>query len=356
MAIRKHKSGGWLIDVSFDGNRKTAVLPADTPKPKLELAEQRIKLDLMEAAVTEADSVVEQKVAAGGWTLERGYRNSLLVRPKWKKPEQIANCEKQWRVVSKYISPRLLLAELDTERLDEFVAEVMDDRPIGGSTVNRYLSFISAILTDAADRHKLAHLPHIPRQEEGEGRIRWLTEEEEDKFMATALRMEYREVADAAKVFIDSGMRMGELWTTEAWQVDFDAGVLMLTPVQTKTNRGRALPLTDAMRAVLTPRAAAGGLVFPEFSTEGFHRKFVKISKAAGLEHVIPYTCRHTCCTRLVRRGVPLFAVAEHMGHSNLQTTRRYAHFAPQDKDTIRQVLQGATWGAAVASQGIVQQ
>ncbi len=48
--------------------------------------------------------------------------------------------------------------------------------------------------------------------------------------MAKALQMEYRKVADAAKVFIDRGMRVGKLWTTEAWQVDFNAGVLHATP------------------------------------------------------------------------------------------------------------------------------
>lgn len=355
MAVRRHKDK-WLIDVTVDGKRKTAVLPTDTHKDDLDLAEARLRLELLEARAAEAHAEVDQKTGRG-WTLERGYRNSLQVRPKWQKPEQRKTVEKQWRVVSKYISGSLLLAELDTERLDEFVQEVVEDRQVSGSTVNRYLSFLSAILTDAVDRRKLLYVPHMPRQEEGEGRIRWLTEDEEALFMARALLMEYREVADATAVFIDSGMRMGELWTLDARQIEFDAGVLVLAPGQTKTGRGRALPITDRMAAVLKPRVAAGGLVFPEFSTEGFHRRFVKIAKAAGLESVVPYTCRHTCCTRLVRRGTPLLMVAEHMGHTNLQTTRRYAHFAPQDKQTIKAVLQGATWGAAtVATQGIVPQ
>jgi hypothetical protein len=128
MAIRNVKDR-WLVDVSIDGKRKTAVFPRDTHKDDLELAEARLKLELLEARSAEAHAEVEQK-SGRGWTLEAGYRNSLRTRKKWQTAEQLVTIEKRWRVVSKYISPQLLLTELDTERLDEFVQEVMDDRPI----------------------------------------------------------------------------------------------------------------------------------------------------------------------------------------------------------------------------------
>lgn len=355
MSIRKHRDGKWLIDVTVDGKRKTAVLPEDTHKDDLELAETRLKLELLEARAAEAQTELEQK-SGRGWTFEAGYRNSLRVRTTWQSESQRKVVGKQWGVISKYLSGSTLLAEIDTERLDEFIQEVIEDRGVSGSTINRYLSFISAICTDAVNRKKLSRVPHMPRQAEGQCRIRWFTDEEEALFMARALEMEYREVADATAVFIDSGMRMGELWTLQSCNIDFEAGMLVLDAKNTKTNRGRALPLTDRMAAVLRPRAASGGLVFPEFSSDGFYRRFMRVVHSLGLEGVIPYTCRHTCCTRLVRRGVPLFAVAEHMGHTNLQTTRRYAHFAPQDKDAIKQVLQGATWAAAVVQQGMISQ
>ncbi|HEY6290263.1 MAG TPA: tyrosine-type recombinase/integrase [Terriglobia bacterium] len=40
-------------------------------------------------------------------------------------------------------------------------------------------------------------------------------------------------------------------------------------------------------------------------------------------------TFRHTFASRLVMAGVPLRHVAELMGHSEIQTTMRYAHLAP---------------------------
>lgn len=354
MAIRRHKDR-WMIDVSVDGKRKTAVLPMGTPLEDLELAEVRLKMELMEERSSAKRKAVE--VTEGrGWTLEQGYQHCLRVRPKWRTEEQRQNLLKQWRVVSAHIQGNTLLTEIDTDRLDEFVQEVEDVRGVSGATINRYLSFISAILTEAARRGKLKSLPFLPKQTESVGRVRWLTADEEELLIANAIRMDYLNVADAICVFIDTGMRMGELWKLEARQFDFERGVLVIEADQTKTNKLRVLPITERVATIMHPRCdSPEALVFPGFSSSGFYRKFMRVARAAGLTGVIPYTMRHTCCSRLVQRGVPLVHVAEHMGHSNLQTTRRYAHLAPQDKDTLRAVIQGAEWGQARA-QGILQQ
>ena len=48
------------------------------------------------------------------------------------------------------------------------------------------------------------------------------------------------------------------------------------------------------------------------------------------MEDVTPHTMRHTFCTRLVQGGKPINEVKELMGHSEITTTMRYAHFAPK--------------------------
>jgi integrase len=39
---------------------------------------------------------------------------------------------------------------------------------------------------------------------------------------------------------------------------------------------------------------------------------------------------RHTCASWLVQAGVPIYTVAEILGHSSVAVTKRYAHLAPQ--------------------------
>ncbi len=38
-----------------------------------------------------------------------------------------------------------------------------------------------------------------------------------------------------------------------------------------------------------------------------------------------------TCATRLAQKGVTMMLIKEWMGHSTIQTTARYTHFAPKD-------------------------
>ena len=58
-------------------------------------------------------------------------------------------------------------------------------------------------------------------------------------------------------------------------------------------------------------------------------------------QKVVFHTLRHTFASWLVQQGTPLYTVAELMGHSTLEMSRRYSHLAP---DTLRKAalsLQG---------------
>lgn len=58
---------------------------------------------------------------------------------------------------------------------------------------------------------------------------------------------------------------------------------------------------------------------------------------------------RQTFASQLAMRGVPIPAVQSLMGHSNIETTIRYAHLSPQTLDDAVNVLErpiGTSWHA----------
>lgn len=60
------------------------------------------------------------------------------------------------------------------------------------------------------------------------------------------------------------------------------------------------------------------------------NKRLMKLLKAAGLPErtFSPHALRHTCVTNLLRCGVPIEVVSDVVGHSDIDTTRRYVKSA----------------------------
>jgi integrase len=56
---------------------------------------------------------------------------------------------------------------------------------------------------------------------------------------------------------------------------------------------------------------------------------FAKLVKAVGIKDFTWHDLRHTFASRLAMAGVSMRHIADLMGHSEIQTTMRYAHLAP---------------------------
>ena len=66
----------------------------------------------------------------------------------------------------------------------------------------------------------------------------------------------------------------------------------------------------------------------------------VKIQDAR--QRVVFHSLRHTFASWLVQRGTPLYTVAELMGHTTLEMTKRYSHLAPDSLRKAALSLEGS--------------
>lgn len=78
-----------------------------------------------------------------------------------------------------------------------------------------------------------------------------------------------------------------------------------------------------------------GELMKPGFLSQ----KFSEILDSYNLRHIRLHDLRHSCGTLLVRSGVPLKDIQIWLGHSNFQTTLRYAHANVDDKRVSANVI-----------------
>ncbi len=214
------------------------------------------------------------------------------------------------------------------------------------STVNRHLTALSALFTWAIDEGIVTDNPcrRVKKlSERGRERETYLTEAEARDLVDCATA-DFKPLLVCA---LATGMRKGEIQSLAWRSVDLERKVLVVEPEKAKSSRARHIPLSPWLHKVLTtiaeasPNRSGGRHVFVTASGTRFNnwevRKALAAAKAASTKipdekkpKVTMHTLRHTAASLMVAAGVPIFDVAKVLGHSTLQVTMRYAHFAPE--------------------------
>jgi integrase len=149
-----------------------------------------------------------------------------------------------------------------------------------------------------------------------------------------------------------TGLRMGELIALRWRDVDFARNVVrvrgsfsagaLTTP---KSGKVRAVPLALDVASALAGLgrrafwAADDDLVFVG-DTGGYldgsalRRRYKRALRATDLRPLRFHDLRHTFGTRMIAKA-DIRRVQEWMGHSDVQTTMRYLHYAPRDEDAL---------------------
>ncbi len=174
---------------------------------------------------------------------------------------------------------------------------------------------------------------HVPKYRE-KNRSRYLTQAELMR-LGTVLSeceadgTESPHVVAAFRLLVLTGCRLGEIQTLK-WEYITPSGMEL---PDTKTG-ARRIPLPQPARAVLAalPRLAGNpyvicGAVDGQRITD-LQRPWRRIRALAGLDDVRIHDLRHTYASNAVSSGMPIQMVGRLLGHTQLQTTMRYAHLA----------------------------
>ena len=221
------------------------------------------------------------------------------------------------------------------------VANVVDawvEEGLAPATINRKLAAISVMLTVAVKRGLIPARFVLDRKKEYAGRLRWYDDQEiSDWFDFAGGDAEFKWLLEVA---LDTGARHGELMDLRVRDCLLTGPAPSVTFWVTKGDKPRTLPLTERAPSALvkvTEGALSTDRVFPERLTTSFlAKRAIAWRKRRGLaddDGACFHTWRHTCCSRMVQRAVPILVVQKWMGHSSINTTMRYAHLAPNSFD-----------------------
>lgn len=242
-----------------------------------------------------------------------------------------------------FFGPDCPVSRIDGAEIDRWVRSLRAAGNSGG-TINRKLAALTKMLRRAHKRGFLAALPDVQRQREAEGRIRWLTEDEEKRILATLRVWGKLDEACLVEFLLDTGARRGEAFALK-WE-DINWAHRIVTFWQTKGGKPRSIPLTArAVSALqeLKARAKPSNPWVWSVSGNSLRHTWDRVTGHLKLADVVIHTLRHTCCSRLVQGGMDLRRVQVWMGHSTIATTMRYAHLAPEHLADLRSVLEKPT-------------
>ena len=289
------------------------------------------------------------------------------MRKRGKKPASIRTTDAVLR--------RWIVATLGDKRLDavspedvEDLMAMMEEAELAPKTIRNYVLILGAVYRFAmapitirrygtlATRNPVeaVELPPLPRYDE----IRWIPAEQVHQLADCAVDGPYRELDRALYLTAAmTGLRFGECMALRWRDVDLPAGKVRIRQSYdrhassfgtTKGARERQVPLGNILAGELErygkarlgenfdPDCYADCLVFADLETgepmiaSQVYSRYASAKAAAGVRPDLRFhDLRHTFGTMMASQGVPMTAIKSWMGHANLDTTERYAKYAP---------------------------
>jgi integrase len=153
------------------------------------------------------------------------------------------------------------------------------------------------------------------------------------------IRKEAQRAVNAIRLSMVTGCRSGEALTAKWTDFDLARGVWTKPSHHTKEKKTEHVPLSaqaQALVVLLESLPHDGDYLFPGRpgrKSKGEHLttlkgQWKKICTIAKLDGVRIHDLRHSFASHLVSSGVSLPVVGKLLGHTQVQTTHRYAHVA----------------------------
>lgn len=300
MAVRR-VAGRYAVEFQQSGVRVFRRLPAVATKGDAQELETRLRREVLERRTLGRPDEPSLAAAIQLWLEE-----TLAGKRDQRKPQQNA------LMLAPYVKGKTLRQAPDAaaEAVKAWRGE------LAPATINRRLAVLQAACHHAFRRGWVDtnFSPRVPRLRENNRREVYLTREQ-----VTALAKAAPSTASRSAIILAAytGMRASELLALGP----APPRTVALIVVKSKTDRARRVPVPAPARPYL--KHLPIGLTYRALVGE-----FWQARKAIGMPHVKFHDLRHTCASWLVNAGVDLYTVGAILGHSQTQTTARYAHLA----------------------------
>ncbi len=342
MSIYK-KNGRYWINITHNGGRYRKPSPHNS-----------------KASAEAYESLLRQKIARGEPLREERRAQELptfsLFAEKWYKTYVLVNnkpSEQRYKkyVLRKHLVPffgKIPLDQISPIKVEEFKA-LGPKKKLAPKSINNCLSILRKSLNDAHDWGIITNVPKMHFLKVPPPKFDFLTEDESKNLLNTIHDPFWYSMVLTA---LRTGLRLSELIGLRWEDIDFPRrmltvrrGIVRGIVGSPKSNKERHIRLTIEICNVLRTRAEKEGWVFSVRNNNPLDHKtpsdaLRRFCKAAGLRIIGWHKLRHTFASHLAMKGASIKAIQELLGHSDIQTTMRYAHLMPSTLNEVIDLLE----------------
>jgi integrase len=120
-----------------------------------------------------------------------------------------------------------------------------------------------------------------------------------------------------------AGMRSDDTRTLGWSQVNLQGGEIVAGKSKTEAGKGRRIPMSANLKAVLSTHASACAGILGELHMKA---AWEAVREAAKVDCQQLHDLRHSFCAKLAEADVPESTMLDMMGHVSMVVLRRYSH------------------------------
>ena len=345
--LEVRRSGGktWYLRYTNERGRQRCFRLGDAGLISLPQARKKVSKILVRLALGE-DPVVQKKLKRAVPTFENFVIHSYLPYVKTYK----RSWDSDVSLLKVHLLPRFAERYLDEIGREDIQRMHIDRRMQGAAPGSaNHLLILMRYMFNLAKKWEIPGAESnptegIPLMAVNNMKERYLSIEEANALYEAVCRSENRMLQFIVPMLLFTGARKREVLDAQ-WK-DFDVDRKLWRIPLSKSGKARFVPLSDGALHVLkqVPRENHSAWVFSNPKTGlPFVTIFTSWNTArtsVGLGDVRMHDLRHSFASLLINSGRSLYEVQKLLGHTQVQTTQRYAHLAPQ---TLLQASNEAT-------------
>ncbi|WP_353431416.1 site-specific integrase [Polynucleobacter sp. MWH-UH23A] len=217
------------------------------------------------------------------------------------------------------------------------------DRPKSEATLNRYIAALGSVFRFIKKmrliRGFISPISGVEKFKESQGRLEFMTEGEVELLIAKARSSRWKKLACLIRIAFVTGVRSGALKAMRWKHINWELKTITF-PI-TKNGEPHTAPLNEAcieeLLRIFSDRCGMEDLVFcGKFRSKAhdFRSSYMTL-----IHDLFPgrdlnfHSLRHSCCSHLAKKGVPLPVIAAWMTHKSLRMVSRYSHISTADRE-----------------------